>query len=64
MADGSEQLLKCREDRKAAKAAVSRAYDKIEKGISVHKFSKETLYGLVLNLEKEFSFFLDINDDS
>ena len=63
MADGSEQLLKCREDRKAAKAAVSRAYDKIEKGISVHKFSKETLYGLVLNLEKEFSFFLDINDD-
>ena len=59
----SEGLEKLKEDRKQGKKRVAKAVSKIADGINRYKYTKETLYESVLELEREHKIYNDISDD-
>ena len=59
----SAELKQLREDCKAGKKTVSRCADRIKVGITKFGYTKETLYNLVLDLEREFQTFLNAFED-
>ena len=60
--EASGELEKLKEDRKQGRKRVDKAVKKLSDGITKFKYSKETLYQFVLELETELKVYNEISD--